>query len=233
MSTTTPIIELNNVTKHYPLGNDGFYQALHGVTFTISEGEFVSVMGPSGSGKSTTMHIMGALDTPTSGTYRFKGKDISRYSPDELAKIRNREIGFVFQAYNLLPRTTVLNNVERPLVYGRVPQDKRYDRAMHVLRLVHIEAKAGNLSNHISGGEIQRVAIARAMVMNPSILLADEPTGNLDTKTARDIMGIFQTLNKDGRTIVVITHDEDIARYAKRTIRIVDGAIVSDRNNTS
>jgi len=233
VSTTTPIIELNNVTKHYPLGNDGFYQALHGVTFTISEGEFVSVMGPSGSGKSTTMHIMGALDTPTSGTYRFKGKDISKYTPDELAKIRNREIGFVFQAYNLLPRTTVLNNVERPLVYGRVPQDKRYDRAMHVLRLVHIEAKAGNLSNHISGGEIQRVAIARAMVMNPSILLADEPTGNLDTKTARDIMGIFQTLNKDGRTIVVITHDEDIARYAKRTIRIVDGAIVSDRNNTS
>jgi putative ABC transport system ATP-binding protein len=207
------------------LGNEGYYQALNGVTLTIFQGEFVSIMGPSGSGKSTTMHIMGALDSPTTGTYRFKGRDISRYTPDERAKIRNREIGFVFQTYNLLPRTSVIKNVERPMIYGHVPPEDRFGRAMAVLKLVHIEDKANNLSNHISGGQIQRVAIARALVMDPALLLADEPTGNLDSKTARDIMTLFTNLHKSGRTIVVITHDEDVAHFATRTIRIVDGAI--------
>jgi putative ABC transport system ATP-binding protein len=185
-------------------------------------------MGPSGSGKSTTMHIIGALDTPSTGTYLLNGKDISSYSEDQLADIRNKEIGFIFQSFNLLSRTTVIKNVERPMMYAGVSPEDRSKRAMAALSLVHIEDKANNLSNRISGGQIQRVAIARAIVMNPSIILADEPTGNLDTKTSKEIMQYFDSLNKEGKTIVVITHEEEIAKYAKRVIKIVDGKIISD-----
>lgn len=228
MANTTPLIQLEDITKRYPLGNGEFYQALNGITLTIKQGDFVAIMGPSGSGKSTTMHILGALDIPTSGKYLFKGKDISTYKEDQLAEIRNKEIGFIFQSFNLLPRTTVLKNVERPMLYGGVDVKERERRAMEALTLVGIADKAQNLSNHVSGGQIQRVAIARALVMDPSIILADEPTGNLDTKTAHEIMMFIKSLNDKGRTIILITHEDDIAKFAKRVIRLVDGKVVSD-----
>lgn len=231
MAKTTPLIQLENVTKKYPLGDGGYYQALNGITLTIHDGEFVAIMGPSGSGKSTTMHIIGALDTPTEGKYFLNGKDISSYTDDQLAEIRNKEIGFVFQSFNLLPRTTVLKNVERPMIYAGIPQDERTKRAMKALELVSIAEKAHNLSNRISGGQIQRVAIARALVMDPEIILADEPTGNLDTKTSSEIMEFLRTLNEEGHTIILITHEADIAKFAHRIIRIVDGKIISDKKN--
>lgn len=231
MATKYPLIKLEQVTKRYPLAEGEYYQALNGVDLSIKKGEFVAIMGPSGSGKSTLMHILGALDTPTGGNYFLNGKNISSYTSDQLAEIRNKEIGFVFQAFNLLSRTTVLKNVERPMLYGGVPKEERTQRAMQALELVQIANKANNLSNHISGGQIQRVAIARAIVMNPAIILADEPTGNLDTKTSYEIMEYFKTLNKEGKTIIVITHEEDIAKYAQRVIRIVDGQIVGDKNS--
>lgn len=229
MARTSPLIHLENVTKRYPLADGEFYQALNGVTLSIHSGEFVAIMGPSGSGKSTTMHIIGALDTPTSGKYSLNGMDISSYSNDQLSEIRNKEIGFVFQSFNLLSRTTVLKNVERPMMYAGIHPTERTARAMKALELVKIGDKAHNLSNHISGGQIQRVAIARAIVMNPSILLADEPTGNLDTKTSHEVMEYFKAINKSGTTIVLITHEEEIANYTKRIIRVVDGKIVSDK----
>lgn len=229
MANTAPLIHLENVTKRYPLAEGEFYQALNDISLTIKQGEFVAIMGPSGSGKSTTMHILGALDTPTSGKYLFKGKDISSYKPDQLAEIRNQEIGFIFQSFNLLPRTTVLKNVERPMLYGGIEPQERERRAMEALQLVGIADKAQNLSNHVSGGQIQRVAIARALVMDPSIILADEPTGNLDTKTSHEIMLFIRKMNEQGKTIILITHEDDIAAFAKRVIRLVDGKIVSDR----
>ncbi len=231
MKNNTAIIAFKKITKTYGEGNNTYQEALKGMSFDVYENEFVAIMGPSGSGKSTTMHILGALDTPTSGQYFLKGKDISSYNSDELAYIRNREIGFVFQSFNLLPRTTVLKNVERPMMYAGIPAEEREKRAMECLKLVHIETKANNMSNHISGGQIQRVAIARALVMNPAIILADEPTGNLDSKTAHEIMTFFQQLNKQGHTIVLITHEDDIAAFAKRIIRLKDGEIISDRKN--
>lgn len=231
MANAQPLIKLENITKSYPLSDTESYQALSGISLSIQKGEFVAIMGPSGSGKSTTMHIIGALDTPTTGKYAINGMDISSYTGNHLAEIRNKEIGFVFQSFNLLPRTTVFKNVERPMMYGGVPKEERKKRVMEALELVHIADKAQNLSNRISGGQIQRVAIARAIIMNPSIILADEPTGNLDTKTSREIMDFFKKLNEDGRTIILITHEEEIAHYAKRIIKIVDGKIVSDKEN--
>lgn len=230
MAKSSPLIALEQVKKRYRLDGGEFYQALNGVDFKVNSGEFVAIMGPSGSGKSTMMHILGLLDIPTSGKYLFKGKDISSYSDDELAQIRNKEIGFVFQSFNLLGRTTVIKNVERPMIYGGIGKIEREKRAVEALKLVGILDKANNLSNRISGGQIQRVAIARAIIMDPSIIFADEPTGNLDSKTSYEIMDFFKKLNKSGRTIVIITHEPDIANYAKRVIKLVDGKIVTDVN---
>lgn len=227
MKKNFPVISLKNIKKTY-ISPAGEYTALKDISIDIKPGEFVAIMGPSGSGKSTLMHIMGALDTPTRGTYLFKNKNISKYTSDQLAEIRNREIGFVFQAFNLLPRTTVIDNVMRPLMYSDVPKKDHESRARIVLRHVGIEDKAENLSNHISGGQVQRVAIARALVMNPSIILADEPTGNLDSKTANSIMDFLTQLNREGHTIVIITHETDIAKYAKRVMHLRDGYIQKD-----
>ncbi len=226
--TDGELIKLIDITKSYPMGKGESYLAIRGITLTLGKGQFVSIMGPSGSGKSTLMHIMGALDTPTTGTYLLKGKDISSYTPDELAKIRNKEIGFVFQFFNLLPRTSVFKNVERPMLYGGVPKEERNRRVMNALEQVGITAKANNLSNEISGGETQRVAIARALIMNPSIILADEPTGNLDSAKSYEIMTLLNNLHEKGCTIVVITHEEGIADIAHRKIKIIDGKIVKD-----
>lgn len=221
------LITLRGVTKTYNTGEVA-YQALKGIDLIINQGEFVAIMGPSGSGKSTLMHILGALDSPTTGTYELSGQDIAKLSDDELSVIRNRRIGFVFQSFNLLPRTTVARNVERPLVYGGIPTAERRTRALECLRLVGLEDKINNLSNQLSGGQIQRVAIARALVMNPAIILADEPTGNLDTATAHQVMEFFQELNNKGHTIILITHENDIAAFAHRVISLRDGKVVSD-----
>lgn len=223
------MIEVKNITKTYDSGGEPF-QALKGITFSVKAGEFVAIMGPSGSGKSTLMHILGALDTPTSGTYFLDGKDVSKLSDDELADIRKNNIGFVFQSFNLLPRTTVLRNVELPLVYGGVPELEREKRARKVLKEAGLdETHFGHLSNQLSGGQIQRVAIARALVNDPSIILADEPTGNLDTKTGNIVLATFQKLNKEyGRTIILITHEQDVAEHADRILFIRDGLLVEN-----
>lgn len=226
------MIEVQNVTKVYKTGSLDF-QALRGVSFQIKNGEFVAIMGPSGSGKSTLMHILGALDTPTSGTYFLDNKDVSQLSDDELADIRKSKIGFVFQAFNLLPRTTVLRNVMLPLIYAGVAGHQRKDRAEQALRAAGLENEHfQHLSNQLSGGQVQRVAIARALVNNPALILADEPTGNLDSKTGEIVLNTFRQLNEEsGRTIILITHESDVAAHAKRIIQIKDGAIISDRKN--
>jgi len=202
------------------------------VSFTIADGEFVAIMGPSGSGKSTLMHILGALDTPTQGKYLLDSHDVSKMSDDELAEIRRKKIGFVFQAFNLLSRATVLRNVALPLVYAEVPKDEREKQAKKALLQTGLdETRFYHLSNQLSGGQMQRVAIARALVNDPSLLLADEPTGNLDTQTGEIVLSTFQNLNAQGRTIVLITHEHDVAMHAKRIIHIRDGKIISDEIN--
>lgn len=205
--------------------------ALGGVSFTIHKGEFVAIMGPSGSGKSTLMHILGALDKPTGGTYILDGENVEKLTDDELADIRNRKIGFIFQAFNLLPRTTTLQNVMVPMMYAGIPKQHRVERATKLLSLVGLGDRLSHTSNQISGGQQQRVAIARALTLDPALLLADEPTGNIASAQAEEIMAIFQKLNDDGHTVVMITHEPDIAEHAKRIIQIRDGEIVSDKKN--
>lgn len=225
------MIEVKGITKTY-LSGENATEALKGISFRIEEGEFVAIMGPSGSGKSTLMHIIGALDSPTNGQYFFDDKEISQFSEDELADLRNEKIGFVFQSFNLLPRTTALRNVVLPLVYANVDETERAQRAQDALTSVGLNEKHwGHLSNQLSGGQIQRVAIARALVNDPTIILADEPTGNLDTKTGQLVLSVFQKLNKQGRTIILITHEAEVAVCAKRVINIRDGLIEEDKRN--
>lgn len=222
------MIELKHISKIYSNGNIKT-TALDDVSFKIDNGEYVAIIGPSGSGKSTLMHILGALDIPTSGKYILNGKPVESMKDDELAEIRNKEIGFVFQSYNLLARNSSLKNVCLPMMYAGIPKKDRLKIAKDALKAVGLEDKYDNAPNQLSGGQKQRVAIARALTMNPSILLADEPTGNLPTKHSAEIMDIFEALNKEGHTVIVITHEDEIAARANRIITLVDGKIVSDK----
>jgi putative ABC transport system ATP-binding protein len=232
MARSKLIISLRNIKKNYLMGDNTSYQALKGVSFDVHEGDFISIMGPSGSGKSTLMNIIGTLDSATEGKYIFNDLNITNYTEDELAAVRNEKIGFVFQSFNLIPRVSVYNNVERPMIYSKkIPRSQRRERVLSALKTVHLEDKIDNLSNQLSGGQIQRVAVARALVMDPEIILADEPTGNLDSATSHDVMRFFQELNKEGKTIILITHEPDIAAFGKRTITLKDGFIVEDKNN--
>ena len=222
------VIDIEDVTKLYRMGAE-IVHALRGVALKVHRNEYMAIMGPSGSGKSTLMNMLGCLDTPTSGHYHFNGKDVSSMSDDELASIRNREIGFVFQTFNLLPRSTSLHNVELPLIYAGLPPAARRARAREALENVGLGDRMLHKPNELSGGQRQRVAVARALVNHPSIILADEPTGNLDSKTGEEIMQLFDQLYEQGNTIIVVTHEEDIARHARRAIRLHDGLIESDR----
>ena len=221
------LIETIDLWKTYLMGSEEIH-ALRGVTVQIDRGEYVAIMGPSGSGKSTLMNLIGCLDTPSKGSYLLNGKQVGQMNDNELARIRNEEIGFVFQTFNLLPRATALRNVELPLVYAGMPAKDREARAKDALDKVELTSRMTHRPNELSGGQRQRVAIARALVNNPSILLADEPTGNLDSKTGHEIMGVFERLHKAGNTIALVTHEADVAAYAYRTIQIRDGQIEND-----
>jgi putative ABC transport system ATP-binding protein len=223
-----PIIQLEDIHKSYYMGKQAL-PVLKGVSLKIQKNEYVALMGPSGSGKSTLMNILGCLDTPTDGAYILNGQDVSKMSDDDLADVRNIEIGFVFQQFNLLPRLTAVENVALPLVYAGVPRRERLERAMSVLEKVSLSDRGHHKPNELSGGQAQRVAIARALINNPSLILADEPTGNLDTKTSIEIMDIFTAIQAAGNTVVLVTHEEDIANYAHRIVRLRDGIIESDR----
>ncbi len=224
------VIAIKNISKKYIMG-DQLIAALKDVSLSIQHNEYVALMGPSGSGKSTLMNILGCLDTPTSGSYLLNGKEVSKMEDDELAYIRNKEIGFVFQTFNLLPRLSSLENVALPLVYAGMSAAERTQRSEYVMELVGLKDRMDHKPNQLSGGQRQRVAIARALVNNPSIILADEPTGNLDTKTSYEIMNIFEEINSKGNTVILVTHEEDIAKHAKRIMRLRDGLIESDEAN--
>ena len=225
-----PLINIKKLTRDFQLGNETI-NVLKGIDLQINKGEYVALMGPSGSGKSTLMNLLGCLDTPTSGTYILNGNDVSTMHDDDLAEIRNKEIGFVFQTFNLLPRTTALDNVALPMIYAGYSKTERSERATEVLTQVNLADRMDHQPNQLSGGQRQRVAIARALVNKPSIILADEPTGNLDSKTSVEIMNLFNDIHKNGNTVIVVTHEEDIAKYAHRIIRLRDGIIESDQPN--
>ncbi|MBO0933529.1 ABC transporter ATP-binding protein [Fibrella aquatilis] len=226
------IIETRAISKRYVMGSE-VVDALKSITINIQKGEYVAFMGPSGSGKSTLMNIVGCLDSPTSGSYVLNHKDVSNMGENELAEVRNKEIGFVFQTFNLLPRQTSLDNVALPLIYAGYSKADRTEKAMMAMKNVGLENRAGHRPNELSGGQRQRVAIARALVNDPSILLADEPTGNLDTKTSYEIMDLFDQIHAKGNTVIMVTHEEDIAEYAHRIIRLRDGLIETDRANAN
>src|SRR5512137_1669944 len=229
---TEPLIRVDGLTKDYVLG-DNVVHALAGVSMTIAAGEFVAVMGPSGSGKSTFMNMIGCLDRPTSGSYWIAGEDAARMNADDLAAVRNRRIGFVFQQFNLLARTSALENVELPLMYANVPMQERHARALAKLKLVGLGERSDHQPNQLSGGQQQRVAIARALVNNPALILADEPTGALDSRTSVEIMALMQQLNRDGMTVVLVTHEPDVSTFASRRVLFRDGKIVSDERQVS
>ncbi len=221
------VIDIENITKHYVMGDETVH-ALRGVSLQIHRNEYLAIMGPSGSGKSTLMNMLGCLDTPSSGRYEFNGKDVSAMDGDELATIRNREIGFVFQTFNLLPRSTSLRNVELPLIYAGIDPVTREERAAQALRDVGLGERMEHKPNELSGGQRQRVAIARALVNNPSIILADEPTGNLDSRTGEEIMALLENLYQQGNTVILVTHEPDIAQHARRSVHLRDGVVESD-----
>lgn len=225
-------IVLQNVTKRYQMGEETI-SALVDISLQINDGEFAAIMGPSGSGKSTMMNILGCLDRPSSGSYLLDGYEVATLNDDELGKTRNKRIGFVFQNFNLLSRVSAWDNVALPLVYARVPENERLERAAKLLDMVGLAARKNHLPNELSGGQRQRVAIARALVNNPSIIMADEPTGNLDSRSSVDIMNIFSSLHEQGRTVILVTHEPDIAEYAKRVITVRDGLILSDQTKES
>jgi len=224
------LIDIRDITKVYEMGEEKVH-ALSGVSLGVERGEYVAIMGPSGSGKSTLMNLIGCLDTPSSGSYILNGKEVARMTDDELAAIRNQEIGFVFQTFNLLPRTSAMQQVELPLVYGGLSRKERRERAVRALKQVGLADRMNHTPNELSGGQRQRVAIARALINDPSILLADEPTGNLDSQTGAEIMALFDELNSRGNTIVVVTHEEDIAAHARRIVRLKDGKVRDDQVN--
>jgi putative ABC transport system ATP-binding protein len=225
------MIEVEDISKTYTRGEHGIVQALKSVSFRIAPGEFAVVRGASGSGKSTLLNILGCLDLPTAGSYRLDGEDVARYSDKQLARVRNAKIGFIFQSFNLLPRTTALENVEVPMVYGQGAVDRK--RALRALDRVGLGARASHFASELSGGEQQRVALARALINSPALILADEPTGDLDLNAGREVMGLLSDLNREGRTVLLVTHDDAVAAYASREILLRDGGVISDQTRVS